>query len=480
MMRSGFEEEEDQKTEALLFTFVWDGDAPPSELALDIECDRSAALSDAHLQLVFANSQRGVEQCVWSVWRQLAAVVLLRLRRGGVPHARARIDARLALLEFASEQFVLPRTADLWDPLSGLFRCADDRFVRLHCNFPHHRRAALALLGFAPPPPPPPHNDVTRDAVAERLRLLDAFELERRAVEFNAVVAAARTPDEWRRAPLAAQIANDSKHLFEYKLMQSQSHVQQTSAPAPTIDKPLNGVRVVDLTRVLAGPICCRVLARYGADVTRVWHSSVRDTDAVLRDTTRGKRHLELDLKSRDGVEQLHALLERADVIVSAFRPGVMLRLGLGDEELARRHPRLIVARITAFGESCGLRGFDSIVQTATGMNLANNATTPRPLVFQMLDHATGILLASAIIAALSSRRRQQQQHIIHCSLVATAAWFQRRFANAADDDGFARRDIGAAPLATIGDALLQDSDLETVTDTPTVEKALSHCISIF
>jgi hypothetical protein len=239
------------------FDFVWEGASPPSDILSFIECDESFALNDSHLQSVFANSHRGVERCVWSVWRILAATVLLRLRRFGFSNVRARIDARLALLEFASEQFVQPRSVELWDPLSGFFQCANNRFVRLHCNFPHHRRAALALLSLP--------IDATRDLAIERIRSLDAFELERRAIEFNAIVAAARTPDEWQQSTLFNQVESnlfEIKTETETKTKTNDETTTTSTSISVSVEKPLNEIVVVDLTRVLAGPICCRTLAQ--------------------------------------------------------------------------------------------------------------------------------------------------------------------------------------------------------------------------
>lgn len=456
------------ETVSKLFQFCWGddderADQDPNTCVLHlikdhIQFDPQVALNDTHLQQVFANSANGVELCVWTVWHALALTLVRRLHRFALltdGAAGVRIDSRLALLEFASEQFVRPPPTDLWDPLSGLFRCANDRFVRLHCNFPHHRRAAIALLGI--------DQNATRDDAIQKLATMDAFDIDRRAPQFGAVAAVARTPAEWRATSLSHTTSQIP--LIEADGVECDVQDQQSNAPprlGPSLSKPLAGVRVLDLTRVLAGPICCRTLAQYGADVVRIWHSSALDTESVLRDTSRGKRALELDLKSADGIARLRELLVDTDVIVSAFRPGVMERLGLGDAALARDFPRLIVARVTAFGDDCGLRGFDSIVQTATGMNLASTST-PRPLVFQMLDHATGLLLATAIIASLTNNNRQRR--ILRCSLIATANWFNSTFAS---DSGF-KRDSTSKPVA-ISSIQLSDVDY--------VGQHLKHCIT--
>lgn len=430
-----------------------------------IQFDVQLALNDTHLQQVFANSTIGVEQCVWTVWHALALSLVRRLHRFGLTDAVAHVDSRLALLEFASEQFIRPPPTDLWDPLSGLFRCADNRFVRLHCNFPHHRRAAIALLGIAP--------NATRDDAIQKLMSMDAFDIDQRASQFGAVAAVARTPSEWLETRLSRSTSQIPLIDVDQDQDQAQAQAEEeqqsngTRFSSPTLSKPLAGIRVLDLTRVLAGPICCRTLAHYGADVVRIWHSSALDTESVLRDTSRGKRALELDLKSADGIARLRELLVDTDVIVSAFRPGVMERLGLGDATLARDFPRLIVARVTAFGDECGLRGFDSIVQTATGMNLASTST-PRPLVFQMLDHATGLLLATSIIASLTDRRRRRRR-IVRCSLIATANWFNSTFA-AVGGGGF-KRGLTTNPIVAISNIQLSDADY--------IDNHLKHCITM-
>jgi crotonobetainyl-CoA:carnitine CoA-transferase CaiB-like acyl-CoA transferase len=397
-------------------------------LHLQLHCNNRTGLTMIDLDSVFVDAPEGLETCVWAVWDLLAAA-LSRLPTV----RRVEIDRRLALLEFASEQLVRPAAA-LWDEFSGMFSTKAGRFVRLHCNAPHHRAAALKLIFGSS------DNSVSKEQLQQRLLEWDAFELERRARECGAVVAACRTTDEWEQTETARHIA--TAPLIEFAAA-STPPIARSACGSTT--KPLAGIKVVDLTRVLAGPICCRLLAQYGATVTRVFSSACQDPDVLLRDTARGKRSVELDLKSAAGLASLKQLLAEADVLVSAFRPGVLEELGLGsDEQIAAAFPRLIVARLSAFGDADGRRGFDSIVQTASGMNLAHGGgAVPRPLPFQLLDHATGVLLASAIVDAVACAPGSTR--IARCSLAATARWWRQTFEGQRDVRSFPRRPGAAA-----------------------------------
>jgi crotonobetainyl-CoA:carnitine CoA-transferase CaiB-like acyl-CoA transferase len=185
---------------------------------------------------------------------------------------------------------------------------------------------------------------------------------------------------------------------------------------------------VLDLTRVIAGPVCTRVLSAFGADVLRIDPPGFDEVPALLPDTTAGKRCAALDLATDAGRRAVVALLEDADVVVHGLRPGAMEALGLGVDELAAINPGLVTAGLDAYGWQgpwAGRRGFDSLVQMSTGIAAAGAAAAgeerPRPLPAQALDHGTGYLLATAVLRALTVRLQTGAPSHVRASLLGTA-----------------------------------------------------------
>ncbi|MGI9594606.1 MAG: CoA transferase, partial [Acidimicrobiales bacterium] len=192
--------------------------------------------------------------------------------------------------------------------------------------------------------------------------------------------------------------------------------------------RPLAGVRVLDMTRVIAGPVCTRTLAAYGADVLRIGADDLPVVESILPDTTLGKRFAHIDVTTAEGRDRLLGLAADADVVVSGFRPGALAGHGLGRDQLFEANPGLVVAELSAFGPDGpwgGRRGFDSITQSATGIvateTSAYGSERPRPLPCQLLDHGSGFLLALGVVAALS--RRRQGGQLVEASLLTTRNW---------------------------------------------------------
>jgi crotonobetainyl-CoA:carnitine CoA-transferase CaiB-like acyl-CoA transferase len=180
---------------------------------------------------------------------------------------------------------------------------------------------------------------------------------------------------------------------------------------------------VLDLTRVIAGPVATRTLAAHGADVLRLDAPDRPEIPLQAWDTLPGKRSALLDL--RDAATR-EGLLAGADVVVTGYRPGALDRFGLAPDALARRHPGLVVLTLSAWGERGtwgGRRGFDSLVQAACGIALEEGS--PGALPAQVLDHATGYLAAAAALLALRRQRRDGGTHHVRLSLAGTAAWLQ-------------------------------------------------------
>lgn len=286
---------------------------------------------------------------------------------------------------------------DGFAPMSRFWR-ASDGWVRTHGNYPWHREALLRALGDAAS---------VESAIAE----LPAREVESRVVEAGGIAAAVRTPEQWRAEPPGQAV--DAQPLVS---------AHRTGDAAPRRGR----FRVLDLTRVIAGPVCTRFLAALGADVLRIDppHRPERpgSYDALL-----GKRSAMLDARTPEGLARLHELLDGADVLVHGYRPGSLERFGLGFESLAERHPGLVVVSLSAWGNSGPWgerRGFDSIVQAASGIAaIESTSDEPGALPCQLLDHGTGYLCAAA---ALDGLRRQSElggTWLRELSLARTAHW---------------------------------------------------------
>lgn len=183
--------------------------------------------------------------------------------------------------------------------------------------------------------------------------------------------------------------------------------------------RPLQGVRVLDLPRVIAGPVATRALALLGADVLRVDPPGLPEIPWQFTDTGQGKHSTLLDLRTASA--QWENLLDTADVLVTGYRPGALERLGLTGR------PGLVHARVSAWGFTgpwADRRGFDSIVQAATGIaDVEGASAVPGALPAQALDHASGYLLAAGIVDALTARAGDGFGRDVRVSLARTASW---------------------------------------------------------
>ena len=307
------------------------------------------------------------------------------------------VDQRLASLWFKySFRGVGWEVPDLWDPIAGNYQTRDG-WIRLHTNLPHHRDAALSVLGCAG----------NREAVAEAVLSWDRDALETAVVANGGVAAAMRSRAEWLAHPQGAAVAQEP--LIDWV---SPRHVHLRDRPEATLTRPLAGLRVLDLTRVLAGPVSTRTLAGFGADVLRIdppgW-----DEPGVLQDITLGKRMGVLDLKSPSGLDQLKDLLAEADVLIHGYRPDALEALGFGPEVRNAIAPNRVEVTLDAYGWTgpwAKRRGFDSLVQMSAGISDSGRIWAgkegPHPLPVQALDHATGYLMAAACLSAIASAAR--------------------------------------------------------------------------
>ncbi|MCC6719534.1 MAG: CoA transferase [Acetobacteraceae bacterium] len=357
-----------------------------------------------------------------AIWRARTA------KAGASAGQGVSIDLRHAAAEFRSERWLRigdepPR--DPWDPIAGAYPTrdgpADLGWVRLHTNFPHHRDGILKLLACEP----------TREAVAAALRPRRAEDFETEAWHAGMCVSAYRSFAQWDAHPHAQALAG----LPPLRLERLRDAPPRPFTPNPT--RPLAGLRVLDLTRVIAGPVATRALAAHGAEVLTVASPTIPNLPTLIADTGRGKRACAIDLETETGRAALRALVEGADIFVQSYRPGALARHGFGPAQVAAMRPGIIVATLSAYGESgphgaeswAGKRGFDSLVQTATGFNHAEaeaaGTTTPKPLPCQALDHASGYLLALAALAARLRQSREGGSWKVSVSLATTGNWLR-------------------------------------------------------
>ena len=349
----------------------------------------------------------------------LAAAELWHLRGGA--RQRVAVDMLHAAQECRSYFTLNGVEPDVHDKLTGVYRCGDGGWVRIHANFAHHRDGALALLGCPTGPGTP------RQAVEQALAQRRAFEVEQQAAEAGLVVAAMRSFDEWDRHPQGLALAGQPVLTVERIGEADPRPLPKYSHDA----RPLTDIRVLDLTRIIAGPVCGRALAAYGADVMLVNSPHLPNIETIA-ETSRGKLSVHADLETADGRIALANLLRSAHLFVQGYRPGALHTLGFGPQEVARLRPGIVYVSLSAYGDSgpwAQRRGFDSLVQTATGFNHAEaqavGAPAPKPMPMQILDHASGYLMAYGAQVALARQATEGGSWHVRVSLAQTARWLR-------------------------------------------------------
>ena len=365
----------------------------------------------------------------------LAAAEIWRLRRGEAQDVT--VDMRHAVVECRSERYL--RVDDkppppAWDAIAGVYRSGDARFVRCHTNFPHHRDAVCKVLACK----------AERDAVQAALMQWKGEDFETAAYAAGGVVSLMRSHDEWSALPQA-------RALSQLPLVSIEKIGEAPPKSWPKGDRPLAGLRVLDLSRVIAGPVAGRTLAAHGADVLLVSGPGLPAIPWLTIDTGRGKLSTFIDLKHEDGRQQLRTLLGDADIVSQGYRPRALAALGFSPEDAANINPGIVYVTLSAYGHAgpwAERRGFDSLVQTATGFNHAEGRAAgidaPKELPAQILDHATGYLMAFGAMMAKSRQAREGGSWHVRVSLAQTGRWLWSLGRLA---DGLNCEDIGAASV---------------------------------
>ena len=343
----------------------------------------------------------------------LAAATLWRLRSGRMQ--QVRVDARVAAMAFRSEHHVRIDGAPpppIWDDIAGFHATGDGRWIQLHTNFPHHRERALEVLDCPG----------ERKSVAEAVARWQGEALEEALIANGTCAAYVRTPEEWQVHPQQQAVA-------DLPLMEILPLGDSPVEPLAPAERPLAGVRVLDLTRIVAGPVAARALAAHGADVLQVSAPHLPSIERLVVDTGFGKRTASLDLRNEDDLDTLLDLVREADVFLQAYRPGALDALGLSPEVLAAIRPGIVHVSLCAWshrGPWRLRRGYDSLVQSATGIAWeCGREGRPGRLPAQAQDHASGYLAAFGVMEALRRRATVGGGYRVRLSLAQTGHWLK-------------------------------------------------------
>ncbi|MBU7600647.1 CoA transferase [Streptomyces sp. P38-E01] len=332
------------------------------------------------------------------------------------PGARVALADARVVAAFRSERLlrVDGRAVNGFAPLSRFWRTADG-WVRTHANYPHHRARLLAALSL---PDPGADSEQLVERVARTLAERDAEQVERAVFAAGGLAVAVRTHTQWRAHPQGAVAA--AGPLLE---------TVRLDGAAPIAPQRPSRLRVLDLTRVLAGPVATRTLALLGADVLRVDPQGLPEAPETHADVGIGKRTTRLDLANTADLRTFRELLAEAHVVVTGYRPGALDRFGLSPAALAERRPGLVIGTLNAWGDEgpwAGRRGFDSLVQAASGIALVEGEERgderPGALPAQALDHGSGYLLAAALLRALSAQRAGEPGSVLVRAVLARTA----------------------------------------------------------
>ena len=344
----------------------------------------------------------------------LAASEIWRLRTGR--SQSVAVDLRAAVAAFRSERYLRADSLpDLHrrDPLFGFYQAGDGRWIQLHSNMPHHRDGALKLLGC----------EGTREATAAAVEKWKAGDLEDTFAAAGLPTGMVRSRAEWQSHPQGIAVA-------ELPLLEIVKIGESKPESAGAGPRALSGLRVLDLTRVIAGPVCGRTLASYGADVLLVSAKHLPNLPGLVVDTGFGKLSASLDLRQTGDAAELRALARGADVFCQSYRPGALARLGLGPEELAKLRPGIVYVTLSAFshaGPWRERRGFETIIQSVSGMaheqGIEGGGGRPQHLPAQVVDHGTGYLAAFGAQIALARRAREGGSYLVRVSLAQTGKW---------------------------------------------------------
>jgi crotonobetainyl-CoA:carnitine CoA-transferase CaiB-like acyl-CoA transferase len=387
----------------------------------------------------------GADPVLASPWPvgEVAAVALARAgvaaarlaRRAGANPGPVRVvvsDAAAATVGFAVMRVdgeSMART-NAENPWVGRYRCADGRWIHLHGGFPALAERLASLLDLS--------TDADEPAIGAAVRPWESRQLEDAVAERHGCSAIIRTEEEWRRHPQGALV-----HSWP-TVVQRNGDVSASTRWKPSPTRPLDGLRVLDLTRVLAGPTCGRTLAAFGADVLHVRGPDVPVVPAFVVDTGHGKRQAHADFTDAEQLGALRDVALASDVVVQGYRPGVVGRYGLDEDSLRSDGFRGVFASVSAFGHEgpwSDRAGWEQLAQSASGLCLGPMGDEkPVMLPCAATDYTTGFVLAAGVMEALDAALLDGRSRRVDGSLCQTAAWILRvgRLGGTITPSGFA------------------------------------------
>jgi crotonobetainyl-CoA:carnitine CoA-transferase CaiB-like acyl-CoA transferase len=343
-------------------------------------------------------------------------------RTGQVQEVRVPVRAAAAsLVSFLLQRFDPPapdRTIRPIGPVTALYQAGDGRWIHLHGGFPHLAAGTLRLLGCA--------GDADHAAIAAAVGRWSAAELEDELAAAGLCGAMVRSGPEWAELDQARAITPLGRVSIT-KLAPGEPRPAGTgSGPG---DRPLAGVRTLDLTRLLAGPTAGRTLAEHGADVLLVSSPHLANVGPFVLDTSHGKRSTHLDLDDPADADRLRALAADADVVVQSYRAGALARRGFGPGDLAERHPGLVYVTVNCYGDVgpwAGSPGWEQMAESATGLAVRHGGEgEPQLVPAAPCDYVTGYLAALGALAALRRRAHEGGSYLVRASLCQTGSWLE-------------------------------------------------------
>ena len=373
----------------------------------------------------------------------LAAAELWQLKTGR--KQRVRVDARAAAAALRSTRYLKingKRPAEDPEKITGFYELRDGRWMYLHCNFWNLRDRNLAILGVP----------MDRNAVAKAVAKWDGLELENALFDGGGCGSFVRSEEEWRALPQMQAVSR-------LPLLEIVKIGEAPPRPLPAGDRPLSGVRVLDLTRVLAGPSCARSLAEHGADVLRVTREDLADLGPPSDvDTGIGKLQTHIDLRDSAQAEIMRSLVRECDVFSQSYRPGALAGRGLSPEALAELRPGVVYVTLSAWSQDGpwrGRRGYDTVVQAANGIAWRPGNEKPAFLPYAAQDYVAGYLLAFGTMVALARRAREGGSWLVRDSLAGAGHWIRQHGLNEASALANLPAEFSADELAS----LLQEHD---------------------
>ncbi len=353
----------------------------------------------------------------------LAVNDLWELRTGR--RQNIRIDTRRATASLRSGHYLVMEGSPVSQArhsIMGIYPAKNGRWSYIHGNFPNHRAAALKVLGVPE----------ERDAVMKAVAQWDAQELEEAIIAAKGAGGMVRTAEEWEKHPQGIAVAV----LPLMEIVKIGDSAPEPLRSSPQDNRPLSGIRVLDLTRVIAGPTCGRTLAEHGADVLKITGAHLPSLGRQEYDTGHGKLSAHLDLRETKDIAMLQELVRGADVFSQGYRPGTLGSRGFSPDMLAQLRPGIVAVSLCAFshaGPWATRRGFDTVIQAVSGITHRQGevfpGAAPGPQFYPVsaIDFLTGYLMAFGAMVALKRRALEGGSWLVRISLAQVGRWLVER-----------------------------------------------------